>query len=66
MQWSETASLGTKKGNERPIHLKGTYNIQWNTYSELDESNSGKFFVLINKIEQYFIKQICNVGYIIS
>ena len=51
MQWSETESLGTKKGNERPIHLKGTYNIQWNTYSELDESNSGKFFVLINKIE---------------
>lgn len=51
MQWSETASLGTKKGNERPIHLKGTYKIQWNTYSELDESNSGKFFVLINKIE---------------
>lgn len=51
MQWSEAASPGTKRGYEKPIHLKGAYNIQWNTYSELDESNSGKFFVLINTIE---------------
>lgn len=51
MKWSGTASSGTKKGYEEPIHLKGTYNIQWNTYSELDESRTGKFFILVNTVE---------------
>ena len=51
MQWGENASAGTKKGNEKPIYLKGNYYINWMDYSELDDSNTGKFFVLINEIK---------------
>ena len=52
MNWSEKASNGTKKNCENPIHLTGKYIINWNNYSKIDNTNTGTFMYLINKITQ--------------
>lgn len=52
LNWSEKASAGTKKNCEKPIHLKSNYNIKWSVYSKIDNTNTGTFLYLINKISQ--------------
>ena len=50
LDWSANAGAGTKKGCEEPIKLLGTYEMAWEDYSKLDETNTGTFKVLINEI----------------
>lgn len=50
LKWKEGTSAGTMKGVEKPIPLKGKYDITWNDYSVIDGTNTGKFIYLINKI----------------
>ena len=50
LDWSETASEGTKKNCENPIHLKSEYDIKWLVYSQIDNTNTGTFIYLMNKI----------------
>ena len=52
LNWSEQASNGTKKNCEKPICLKGKYIINWNNYSKIDDTNTGTFVYLINKISK--------------
>ena len=46
------ASSGTKNGCEKPIHLKDNYTMNWEKYSDIDESNAGKFIYLLNEIKK--------------
>jgi len=50
LQWSENTGEGTKKNNESPIVLKGTYPVKWEAFSALDETKTGVFKVLINEV----------------
>lgn len=50
LNWGDNASAGTKKNCENPIVLKNDYKIKWNNYSKIDNTNTGTFMVLINKI----------------
>ena len=50
LNWSDNASYGTKKNCENPIVLKNEYKIKWNDYSKIDDTNTGTFMVLVNKI----------------
>lgn len=50
LDWSEKASSGTKKNCEVPINLKGEYVINWCDFSKIDDTNTGKFVYLVNKI----------------
>ena len=52
MDWSEKAGEGTKKNCEKPIVLEGSYNIKWQEYSLIDNTASGKFIYLVNRIEK--------------
>jgi len=52
MFWGKHASAGTMKGCEQKIQLTGNYPIEWHTYSEVDNSASGKFYYLINTIKR--------------
>ena len=51
LDWSKNTSDGTK-GREckNPIILSGEYRMKWNDYSKIDETSTGCFKVLINKI----------------
>ncbi|MBR5408841.1 hypothetical protein IK112_02760 [Candidatus Saccharibacteria bacterium] len=44
---SRTGEIGQVK---KPIVLKGSYPIHWQTYSEIDDTTSGLFKYVINKI----------------
>lgn len=50
LDWGKNASDGTKKNCEQPIQLKESYYIKWENYSKLDDSNTGTFMYLVNKI----------------
>ena len=51
LDWAEWTGKGTKKGNEKPIIISGHYPVHWLKYSTIDESNTGTFWYLMNKIE---------------
>ena len=51
MRWGERASAGTMKYRQEPISLKGTYNINWQPFSNLDDSSAGSFFILVNRVK---------------
>ncbi len=36
--------------NKDPIILNGNYTMKWNDYSKIDDTSTGCFKVLINKI----------------
>ena len=50
LDWGKNASDGTKKNCEQPIQLKESYYIKWENFSKLDDSNTGTFMYLVNKI----------------
>lgn len=51
LDWSENTSDGTKGRNCKcPIVLNGEYKMNWNEYSQIDETSTGCFKILINKI----------------
>jgi len=50
LDWSKKASDGTKKNCEEPIILNNIYKMNWLEYSKIDDTNTGTFVYLINKI----------------
>lgn len=50
LDWSENTGDGTKKKCNDPIILNNKYKIEWNDYSKIDDTNTGNFKILINKI----------------
>lgn len=50
MNWKIGVGNGTIKNVDKPIILKGKYEIKWNDYSIIDSSNSGRFKILVNEI----------------
>ena len=50
LDWGENTGTGTKKGNEAKIYLKDQYHINWELYSVIDKSGTGRFEILINRI----------------
>ncbi|MFV0275201.1 MAG: hypothetical protein ACK5HL_03055 [Bacilli bacterium] len=51
LDWHENTSSGTKKGLENSIVLRSKYHIRWNEFSNLDDTNSGTFKILVNEIK---------------
>ncbi|MGI8686981.1 MAG: hypothetical protein ACR2M3_00235 [Thermomicrobiales bacterium] len=43
LQWNATASSGTRKGREAPLHLRGTYRLAWQPCSHLSTPRRGLF-----------------------
>ena len=52
LAWSPDTGDGTKKGMEDPITLKDCYEMRWKEYCVLNESNTGKFLYVVNKISR--------------
>ena len=50
LDWTKNTSAGTKKNCETPIDLRGNYIMDWKDYSKIDDTNTGTFKILINKI----------------
>ena len=51
LDWNKNTSEGTKgRWCKNPIVLSGEYKMKWNNYSKIDETPTGCFKVLINKI----------------
>ena len=40
------------KNCEKPIILKGKYNMNWQCYSKLDNESTGLFMYVINEIKK--------------
>ncbi len=51
LDWGENTGEGTKgSACKYPIMLNGEYCMKWNDYSKIDETSTGCFKILINKI----------------
>jgi hypothetical protein len=46
LKWGEKAGLGTRKNRDVPLDLRGTYKLNWHTYSDLKVTN-GQFKILV-------------------
>lgn len=53
LDWSASASEGTKKNCDKPIVLRDEHPLQWHEYSRLDDTKTGTFIYLVNKIHQH-------------
>lgn len=51
LSWGERTGKGTMKGREEPISLKGHYEMNWNNYSQIDNSGTGIFRSLILPVQ---------------
>ena len=52
LRWSEKAALGTVKGREEPIRLRGTYEMDWHDYSDLDSGDNSRFRYLAVEVSK--------------
>ena len=52
MNWAANTGKGTMRGMETPIVLTGIYPINWKEYSKVDDTNSGTFIYLVNRISK--------------
>ncbi len=50
LDWAKNTSDGTKKNCEESIVLNNIYRMNWLNYSKIDDTNTGTFMYLINKI----------------
>ena len=50
LKWDSKASAGTKKNCEESIKLNNKYPIKWQEYSKIDDTNTGTFMYLVNRI----------------
>ena len=50
MKWRDGVGQGAIKGRSSDIILNGKYNLNWQYYSTLDNTNAGIFKILINKV----------------
>ena len=53
LDWSESAGEGTKKHCKNPITLQDNYPLKWQKYSQIDDTNTGTFIYLVNKINKH-------------
>ncbi len=51
LDWHQKTGAGTKRHYENPIILKDKYACDWKEYSKIDNSTSGTFHIIINKIK---------------
>ncbi len=52
MKWDENASEGTKRYCKDDIELQDEYEVKWRIFSTIDESQSGTFMYLVNRIKK--------------
>lgn len=52
LNWSENTGKGTKKNCEETILLNGSYQIEWQEYCQVDDSNTGRFIYTVSKVEK--------------
>lgn len=52
MNWAQGAGEGTKKNRVNLIDLDDSYPIIWTEYSKIDDTNTGTFWCLVNKISK--------------
>jgi len=50
--WGENVSSGTSKNREEPIVFEGTYQIQWNPYSILENTSNGQFKICLIEVSK--------------
>ena len=50
MEWSEEASFGTKRGRDVPIHLSGSYALEWQDYGDEGDGDYQRFRYLAIRI----------------
>lgn len=50
LDWSASAGEGTKRHCQNPIALQNNYLLKWREYSHLDDTKTGTFLYLANKI----------------
>jgi hypothetical protein len=50
LSWGTNASLGTIRGREEFIKLRGTYPVEWKDYSQPSTKIYGKFRYLAVKV----------------
>jgi hypothetical protein len=51
LKWSPSASMGTMRKRETPIHLTGQYRLEWRDYSKLGTKPYSQFRYLVAEIE---------------
>jgi hypothetical protein len=42
LQWAKHASTGTTSGRTTPLRISGTYEMNWQDYSQIGDTNQGK------------------------
>lgn len=52
LEWIGKPSKSTVKDCGEPIHLNKEYTFVWKDYSQVDDSKTGSFIYLVNKIEK--------------
>ncbi|UQZ90926.1 hypothetical protein C4J81_17585 [Deltaproteobacteria bacterium Smac51] len=51
MPWAPQTAMGTKKGRDKSIVLKGRYAIQWEDFSEVHMERNGSFKYALIKVQ---------------
>ncbi|MGY3718876.1 hypothetical protein ACWE42_25600, partial [Sutcliffiella cohnii] len=50
LKWAKGTGVGTLKGRETPINLKGNYEVKWNKYSQINSENRSYFQYLMLQV----------------
>lgn len=50
LQWGAQASVGTMRGREEPLTLRGSYLVRWNPYSRVGATTAGQFHCTIVRV----------------
>ncbi|MGY3718877.1 hypothetical protein ACWE42_25605, partial [Sutcliffiella cohnii] len=50
LNWAKGTGVGTLKGRETPINLKGHYEVKWNKYSQINSENRSSFQYLMLQV----------------
>lgn len=50
LRWGTRASIGTVRGREEEIHIKGEYKLDWRDYSNPSKESYGKFRYLLVRV----------------
>lgn len=51
LKWGESTGIGTKKGREESLILKGNYELEWIDYSIISDKKWGAFKLIIVEVE---------------
>jgi hypothetical protein len=53
LRWGEQTGKGTMKNREAAIQLKGSYRMNWESYSKIDDTSRGEIRYLILPVRQF-------------